>query len=227
MKLIALVFSFSISLAFGQVQQPRASTMNSENLTNKVFNKKTGKKLSEPELAELFTKYPTIVLENFYDKYGKLEKAYFDPDNILVGRQVTRNKDNQIKVGEVFPSFVLKTIEGDLLDKDLLLGNWIFIRFELLGRFLNKEDVQVLNQEIERIKAKKDIIGIICFADSNKEALVNLNNEFQFLKIVPDGQNFHKKYSITSFPTSVLIDPDGKVAKYYFQGDKLDLELLN
>jgi hypothetical protein len=223
MKLIALISSISISLAFGQVQQNRTSTMNTENVTNKVFNKKTGEKLSESELAELFTKYPTIVLENFYDKYGKLEKAYFDPDNILVGRQVTRNKDNQIKVGEIFPSFAFTTIEGDLLDKELLLGNWIFIRFELLGRFLNKEDIQVLNQEIERIQAKKNIIGIICFADSNSEVLFNLKNEFQFLKIVPDGQNFHKKYSITAFPTSVLIGPDGKVVKYYFQGDKLDL----
>jgi hypothetical protein len=223
MKLITLIFVLSFSNSFGQITQVTTITIQKEDITNQVYNKKTEEKLSETELVELFKKHPSIVLEKIYDKFGNLEKAYFDPNNIVTGRLPRRSEEDLVKVGEIFPPFVFMTTDGDIIDKDLLLGKWILIRFDLFGHLLNKEDLKLTNQEIKRFKQNRKIEGIIVLIDSNEEELQKLAEEFKSYKIIANGQNFHNKYSIFRFPTTVLIDPTGRVSKYFFSDEKIDL----
>jgi hypothetical protein len=40
---------------------------------------------------------------------------------------------------------------------------------------------------------------------------------------VCDGIQFHKKFNIVSLPTILVIDPQGKVAKYFKSNENIEL----
>ena len=49
------------------------------------------------------------------------------------------------------------------------------------------------------------------------------NSNFE---VVADAFNFREKYSITSFPTTLIIDKNGFLLDYYNRSEDIDLKLL-
>jgi peroxiredoxin len=222
MKLSLLILVLFCIQSYGQV----ISTTISERIEGKVFNKKTGKKITDEELVEIITSNPGIAFEEVYDKYGKLEKLYYDPDRARAARHQSQRRNHQMKKGEKFPAFVFRTVDNEVLDSEKLTGKWILIRFELFTRFMIREEVDSWSQQIEKAQTGNNLVPIICLADSRQ----NINDEFDSdrlpFKLVSDAGNFHKRFKIVNFPTSILIDREGMVFKYYYLGDNIPFDEL-
>ncbi len=208
-------------------QSPEVITItNKGSLNGKVYNKVTGEKLSDEELVEVLQKHPNIIFEKVINEYGEISNFYFDPNNIKndTGSRtiIRRSAENQVKEGESFPDFIFKTIEKETIKSKNLKGTWILLRFELFARFTNKPLILDLSNQLKDLEEDYKIIPIICFADSEQ----NIKNELDIadlvFRLVADGSNFHEKYSIIKFPTTIIIDDQGRVYKYFFNNENID-----
>lgn len=176
-------------------------------------------------MKKITDKNPEIRFEHVINKYGKIDRYYYNPNNILT-EFPNRDKSQQIKEGQLFPEFVFKTIDNEIIDSEKQRGKWVLIRFELFTRFMNKGSIEKLNNQINKLEESKDLISIICLAD-NKQ---NIKNEMALIdsnfKLVDGGRNFHEKFNIVGFPTTLLLDKQGRVYKYFYNRDEIDLEAL-
>lgn len=200
-------------------------TKESYSIDGTVYNKITGKRLGKLELSKLIQEYPNIVFEKVINKYGKVEKRLFDPNNIKTGKYKSRTLKNQTKVGEEFPEFVFKTIKNKSIESKKLKG-WVVLRFGLFAKMMNNNKLSELNSQIETLSSDYSVTSILCLADTkeNIDKVVDLKKtEFQF---VANGDKFHQKFNIIKFPTTIILDPNGKVVKYFYGIDRVNIKEL-
>jgi hypothetical protein len=80
---------------------------------------------------------------------------------------------------------------------------------------------------INKIKRKKEKVKAIIFFASNeldiKQGFDLQNSNFE---IIPNSYNFQDKFSITRFPTTIIIDKNGKLIDYYNYMDEINLTHL-
>lgn len=225
-----LFFSILLSLSsIGVYAQSTeiVSTAINVSLSGKVFNKVSGEQLSDEEISELFKKYPNIILESSIDKYGRYTEYYFDPNDIRFQKFTkARSEDAQVGLNKSLPEFVFKSIDDEVISSENLKGSWILLRFDLFSRFANVSEIMDLDKQIKQLNAEISIVPIIVLADSEQ----NIKNSFSqynwTFKLVGNGRNFHEKYNIIQFPTTLILDDSGRVYRYYFMGDKIDIDAL-
>jgi peroxiredoxin len=218
--LFLMLFTFSHTV-FAQI-----TSSSSVYISGNVYNKQTGQKLTEEETNNLIKEYPGIIFERVYDKYGSLEKLLFDPGNILTGKVMFRNEENQIKPGELFPEFVFKTIDGEKVDSKNLQDSWVLLRFELLSIMINQEEITSLEKQIDEFKLENKLTAVILLNDTKTNIKQNVKPMDSVFKIVADGRNFHERFNITKFPTTILIDKNGVVHGYYYRNEQIDFSKL-
>lgn len=218
--LFLLLFTFSHTI-FAQI-----TTSSSVKVSGNVYNKLTGQKLTEEEINYLIEDHPGIVFEREYNKYGLLEKLLFDPNNILTGKVMIRNEENQIKSGELFPEFVFKTIDGEKVESKKIQDSWVLLRFELLSKMVNQEEITSLEKQIVEFNLTNKLTAVILFADTKTNIKQNVKPIDSIFKLVADGRNFQEMYNIIKFPTTILIDKNGVVHGYYFRNEKIEFNKL-
>ena len=220
----ALLFLLLFTFTHNSLAQ--ISTTRKIKVSGNVYNKQTGQKLTEEETIDLLEKYPEIIFEHVYNKYGVVEKLLFDPNNIVTGKITFRNEENQIKPGELFPEYVFKTIDGEKITNKKLYGSWVLLRFELFAKMINQQKITSLEKQIIEFNLSNKLTAIIIFADTKNNIKQYLGSKGSIFKLVPDGINFQEMYSIIQFPTSILIDKNGVVYKYYTGNEKIDFSNL-
>jgi peroxiredoxin len=183
-------------------------------ISDKVFYKETGEKITHEELQNILKENPGISFETVYNKYGEREKFLYDPNNIIIGGKKSRKAENQTQPGERFPEFVFKTLENDSIDSEKIKGKWVIIRFELFASLVNRDIISTIDEDISKSSLKEEIIPILCLADSRENVAKAFGSEESSFKFVSNAKNFHEMFNIVSFPTTVIIDRDGKVFKY-------------
>lgn len=219
-------FFLSLFIIFGveSFAQTQETTISNFNPSGKIYNKHTGEKISDREFGEFIRNNPRVSFEFIINKYGEVEKYLLD---MTTRTSVKSSGSNQVQPGEEFPEFVFNTVEGrELASKDLL-GNWILVRFELTTNMVSKSSYLEFDQKISQSNNEVELEVISCFKDS-KTAINNFfDSSLTNIHLVADAQNFNLKYDIIRWPTNVLIDPQGKVVKYFFRLDEIDLDSLN
>ncbi|SIN65874.1 hypothetical protein SAMN05444394_0229 [Algoriphagus halophilus] len=168
---------------------------------------------------ELLKEKPGLELQHLYGKYGELEKALYDPNEPY--KKYRRDPELRPKIGENFPEFVFKTIEGEEFGKDQLNEKWVLIHFNHLTQFIKKPVWDKLYLDLQ--KAKKNY-SIECFSlFAYEEDLKTSFGEYQpIIHLVNNGRGFFERYHIIKSPTSVLINPDGLVIQYYFESEAIE-----
>lgn len=218
-----------LSIVFYQVANAQIITSSySINTSETVYNKNTGQRLSEEEMISLFQKYPDIFLEREYNKHGELVRLLFDPNNIVTGATMNRNENARKKAGELFPEFVFKTVNGEKIKSEELLGSWVLLRFELFTKVIDVSKLYVLGKQIVEFNntSKKKLTGVIVFNETEKKVKELFNtNEYDF-KLVPNGRNFHEMFNIVRFPTTVILNDKGEVFKNYESSVPINFEEL-
>lgn len=226
MKKIITLF-FLLLFTFSHFTFSQITTSSTVKISGNVYNKQSGHKLSEEETNMLLEKYPGIVFERVYNKYGTLEKLLYDPKNILNGNAMLRNEKNQIKPGELFPEFVFNTIDRKKIASKNLRGSWVLLRFELFSKLIDHDKIISLEKQIEEFNLSNKLTAVIIFADTNSDITQNMKSIGSVFKLIPDGRNFQEMYNIIEFPTTILLNKDGIVYKYYFRNEKIDFNDLN
>ena len=224
--LIALLF-FTVLITFGQEKtvSRKFKTSRIEKIDfSKIYNKKTGKKIKKKKYITLKKNNPNLQLERIIGVNGEIVKYLLDLS--IINNSLRNYITKPIIKGELFPNFIAKTINKRIIELNSQKGKVVILRFELEAnsfRFKKKE-IKQLDNLINKIKRKKEKVKAIIFFASNeldiKQGFDLQNSNFE---IISNGYNFQEKFSITRFPTTIVIDKNGKLIDYYNYIDEINL----
>ena len=227
--LITLLF-FTVLITFGQEKTVfrKFKTSRIEKVDfEKIYNKKTGKKIKKKRYLKLKKNNPNLQLERIIGVNGEIVKYLLDLS--IINNSPRNYRTKPIIKGELFPNFIAKTINKRIIELNSQKGKVVILRFELEAnsfRFKKKE-IKQLDNLINKIKRKKEKVKAIIFFASNeldiKQGFDLQNSNFE---IIPNSYNFQDKFSITRFPTTIIIDKNGKLIDYYNYIDEINLTHL-
>ena len=194
------------------------STVSTE---NKVYWKNTDQLMTRSELMKLKEETPNFSLEPVYNKYGQLEKYYFDPSDPF--KKTTRNPELQPKTGEQFPEFYFKTLENEEVTHEELKGKWVVLFFRNSIQNLSKEQFEGLYQSV--LEAKKhtelEAFAIFSYSENLKSELDNYQPQIQ---LINNGVGYFQIFNLVSMPTTFLINPKGILVAKFEGNQKIELE---
>jgi peroxiredoxin len=230
-KFLVILLFFIVSGIFSQTKITRKfTTTQVEKIDlSKIYSKKTGEKIKKKKYIELVKNNPHIQLERVYGVDKKVVKYLLDftkTDSLLKNYST-----KSIIEGELFPNFIAQTIDKKKIELNKLRGKIVILRFELEANSFRfkKQEIKQIDNLINKIKNKSKKVEAIIFFASNKSDIKKgfdlPNSNFQ---LIPNSLNFQEKYSITRFPSTILIDKNGKLVKHYkFTGDINLKEMIN
>lgn len=194
--------------------------------SSNAYNILTGKRFSSKELFDLISNSPDVYVEERYDKYGKLESYWFNP-NKKMGRPITKGRT---PTGEKFPEFVFTSINGDVFDSEDLIGKWVVVRFEGYPEdfMFKKHEILDLDKKINALKQTGEQVEAfaIFYWEKEKAQQIFALNDSNF-NVVSDGGNFGRKFKIHRLPKTLVINPEGTLMGYYNYSEDIDLNTLS
>ncbi|HFS66891.1 MAG TPA: TlpA family protein disulfide reductase [Flavobacteriia bacterium] len=123
--------------------------------------------------------------------------------------QAQQNPNTGFKPGEAAPDFEATDIEGNTYKLADLKGKIVVLNFWFTTCPPCIMEIPELNKIAS--KYKKNGVLFLAVTFDNKEKVTNFLKEHPFyFKIITDAK-LVKKYGIIGFPTSILIDKEGKV----------------
>jgi hypothetical protein len=229
-KFLIILMLFSVMVVFCQnetITKNFTRTKTEKIDFSKIYYKKTGKKIEKNEFIKLVKNNPNLQIENIIGIDGEIEKylVFFEKGK----KSLKNNRNNPIIKGDLFPNFIAKTIENEEIDLKDHKGKIIILRFELEANTFRfkKEEIKQIDLLINKIKKKEEMIKSIIFFASNeldiKEGFDLQNSNFE---LIPNSLNFHQKFSITRFPTTIIIDKNRKLVDYFKYMEDINLNKL-
>ncbi len=228
--LFILVFIISIQL-FAQEQigiRFEKRRIDTEFSIDKLYNKKTGKRVSQKEFEKLIKQNQNLSIEPVYDNKGNIVKYFYDPDES--NSLSTSNIDESVKIGAYYPELIFKTIDGETIKLKDLKGKMVILRFEMEAdtfRF-RKLEIEEMDQGINESQRGSEIEAIIIFDATKHQIRKGFDLTNSNFKLVPNGVNFQRKMNIRRFPSTVILDKQGRLIEELPMSEGIDiLELLN
>lgn len=227
--LITLLF-FTVLITFGQEKTVfrKFKTSRIEKVDfSKIYNKKTGKKIKKKKYIKLKKNNPNLQLERIIGVNGEIVKYLLDLS--LINNSPRNYRTKPIIKGELFPNFIAKTINKRIIELSRQRGKIVILRFELEANSFRfkKQEIKQIDNLINKINNKNEKVKAIIFFASNE---LDIKQGFDFqnsnFEIISNGYNFQEKFSITRFPTTIVIDKNGKLIDYYNYMDEINLTRL-
>ena len=227
--LITLLF-FTVLITFGQEKTVfrKFKTSRIEKVDfSKIYNKKTGKKIKKKKYIKLKKNNPNLQLERIIGVNGEIVKYLLDLS--IINNSPRNYRTKPIIKGELFPNFIAKTINKRIIELSRQRGKIVILRFELEANSFRfkKQEIKQIDNLINKINNKNEKVKAIIFFASNeldiKQGFDLQNSNFE---IISNGYNFQEKFSITRFPTTIVIDKNGKLINYYNYIDEINLTHL-
>lgn len=227
--LITLLF-FTVLITFGQEKTVfrKFKTSRIEKVDfSKIYNKKTGKKIKKKKYIKLKKNNPNLQLERIIGVNGEIVKYLLDLS--IINNSPRNYRTKPIIKGELFPNFIAKTINKRIIELSRQRGKIVILRFELEANSFRfkKQEIKQIDNFINKINNKNEKVKAIIFFASNeldiKQGFDLQNSNFE---IISNGYNFQEKFSITRFPTTIVIDKNGKLIDYYNYMDEINLTHL-
>ena len=227
--LITLLF-FTVLITFGQEKTVfrKFKTSRIEKVDfSKIYNKKTGKKIKKKKYIKLKKNNPNLQLERIIGVNGEIVKYLLDLS--IINNSPRNYRTKPIIKGELFPNFIAKTINKRIIELSRQRGKIVILRFELEANSFRfkKQEIKQIDNLINKINNKNEKVKAIIFFASNE---LDIKQGFDFqnsnFEIISNGYNFHEKFSITRFPTTIVIDKNGKLIDYYNYMDEINLTHL-
>lgn len=227
-KFLIILLFFIVPVTFGQnkIITRKFTTTQVEKIDfSKTYNKDTGKKMKKKDYFKLVENNQNIELEKIIGTDGKIVKYLISTSKANNSRINYRKKP--ILKGELFPNFIAETVNERKIELNKLRGKIVILRFELEANSFRfkKQEIKQIDNLIDKIKNKSEKVKAIIFFASNK---LDIKQGFDLpnsnFELIPNGLNFQEKYSITRFPTTIVIDENGKLAEYYKFIDDMNLK---
>jgi len=195
---------------------------------SKIYNKQTGKQIKKKDFLKMVKNNPNLPLEEVIGVKGEIIKYFVNPSQKKT--QLVNNRTKPISKGELFPNFIAKTINKRKIELNQLRGKVVILRFEMEANSFRfkKHEINELDEMINQIENKKEKIeAIIIFASSISDINKGFDLPNSNFKLIPNGINFQEKFSITTFPTTIVIDKNGKLVDYFRDPEDINLKRLS
>lgn len=193
----------------------------------KVILKSTGEEMTDNELVKAYIKFGKYInLVPVIDENGELLHYIFDAD-----KPVHQGPDEipqiNVAIGEPFPNFIFNTIDGETINLKELKDKIVIVRFELDANsmLLPQINIPVLDKQLNGVSGTP-FVAIALFCDSKEEVAKKFNGQKTNFKLVADGWDFCSKYSVNTFPTTIVIDKNGNLLHQFFGADEIDFKSL-
>ena len=221
-----LLFAFTLLLtttsSFAQsdvkhTQTHRKSTFKVDESTP-IFDKETGKQLTEEEFRDIIKKNPRVHLEKEINESGNIARLIYDPN----GSGITmRDPNKRVKPNEAFPEFIFTTTTNEQLASKDLAGNVIVLYFNmaLAEPYASQQKFADFEKVLKGSPISSNILPIIITHSNTEEALAFTKDTPVPYPIVPNAINFFDRYTVIKFPSFVVINKDGTLGAY---ADNLD-----
>lgn len=191
-----------------------------------IYNKVSGALINEKEISDLVENNPHIFFEPVINKYGDIESYLVDPSAPSNnGRIISRDISKQVKKGEQFPPFVMKSINNRVVDSEKIRGKIILMQFQLqlVKPLFIRQTLDAFNSLVEDIRKTTEVEAVIVTESSKDEIKEQIGDGIYVAEIIPNGRNFNQKYQVVNFPSIVLIDKNGCLVSYYNQ---VEIEII-
>ena len=219
--LFSLLLSIFCVSSFAQVKTTIVPDQRRVRVDEQLFNKQTGEKMTGEQLYHLMQERPGISLETIYNRYGEPEKFYYDPENPFY----KKNKDPNLipQVGQEFPLFSFRDIQGQLHHAEELRGGWVVLYFFPILEAIREKDWIDISEQMKTLTEsgiKVEAFGV--FATSkDPEPVVGQYQEQ--ITLVNNGHGFFDLYHLATFPSTFVIDPEGKIVASWSNSDAINL----
>ncbi|MDA2924619.1 redoxin domain-containing protein [Acidobacteria bacterium AH-259-L09] len=136
------------------------------------------------------------------------------------GREPTRideRKSTSEQKSLAAPFFNVTSLEGRRFNLNQLLGKVVVLNFWFINCPPCRHEIPGLNKLVDELEGK-DVI-CLAFALDGKEALRHFLQKTEFkYHVIPNSQEIAKQFKVSSFPTHIIIDKDGRINSVLFGG---------
>ena len=163
-------------------------------------------------------------------KNGRMKDIALKPINELEASE-QREKESAAKQapGVEAPDFTLNDINGNPFTLSSLRGKYVILDFWGSWCGWCIKGFPEMKQYYQKYKGKFEILGVDC--SDTEEAWKKAVNENQlpWLHVFnpQDNKNLQESYGITSYPTKIIVGPDGKIVKTIVGEDPKFYEFLD
>ena len=229
-KVLITILFFTVLMTFAQdkIITQKFTTSRVEKIDySKIYDKETGKKIKKKDFIKIIENNPNLQLDEIIGVNGKIEKYLVNLSK--QNNKIINNRKNPILKGELFPNFIAKTIDKKKIELNKFRGKIVILRFELEANSFRfkKQEIKQIDSLINNLKnTNEEIKAIIFFASNETDIKQGFDLPESNFELIPNALNFQERYSITRFPTTIVIDENGKLVDYYKSIDEMNLNKM-
>ena len=147
-------------------------------------------------------------------KNGKLAAMYQFLDKIIKEEQEKAKARENVSEGKPAPDFTLKDLQGKDLTLSSLRGKYVVLDFWGSWCGWCIKGIPEMKKYYAKYKGKMEILGIDCRDTEEKWKEAVEKHELPWLHVRNEGNpDVSTLYAIEGYPTKIVIDPEGKIAK--------------
>lgn len=131
-------------------------------------------------------------------------------------RKAIAKAAENIKPGKPAPDFTLNDLEGKPLSLSSLKGKYVVLDFWGSWCGWCIKGIPHMKEYYKKYNGKFEILGIACGDTQDKWKKAVEDNQLPWLNVIndeKDGTDISNTYAVTGYPTKVVIDPEGNIAK--------------
>ena len=161
-------------------------------------------------------------------KNGKLAAMYQVLDKIIKEEQEKAKARENVSEGKPAPDFTLKDLQGKDLTLSSLRGKYVVLDFWGSWCGWCIKGIPEMKKYYAKYKGKMEILGIDCRDTEEKWKEAVEKHELPWLHVRNDGNpDVSTLYAIEGYPTKIVIDPEGNIAKIVVGEDPAFYEYLD
>ncbi|UZD24436.1 peroxiredoxin family protein [Algoriphagus halophytocola] len=201
----------------------KIAAVHKEKLTGRLYNASTGNPISSEEFSEMIAENPEIKLERIYNNRGVVEKFLYHPESPNFIPDQAANKPQE---GEVFPDLIVNSVDEEEVSIAHLKGQWIIIRFGFFTKMMDMNDYGMYLESLENIPSEIAYTAIHFSLDNEQEVIKTLKPLSKKEKLVANCRNFFDMLHIKNMPTTLLVNPQQKVVKYFTRENYSEIPMV-
>ncbi len=161
-------------------------------------------------------------------KNGKLAAMYQFLDKIIKEEQEKAKAKENVAEGKTAPDFTLKDLQGKDLTLSSLRGKYVVLDFWGSWCGWCIKGIPEMKKYYAKYKDKMEILGIDCRDTEEKWKEAVEKHELPWLHVRNEGNpDVSTLYAIEGYPTKIVIDPEGNIAKIVVGEDPAFYEYLD
>ena len=161
-------------------------------------------------------------------KNGALSGFYQFLDNMVKKEQAREEAAKKVVEGAEAPDFTLNDLNGQPLALSSLRGKYVVLDFWGSWCGWCIKGIPDMKKYYEKYKGKLEILGIDCRDTEEKWKAAVEKHELPWLHVRNAGDpDVSILYAIQGYPTKIVVDPEGKIAKIVVGEDPAFYEYLD